>query len=307
MTPTSDTPPATNAPRQARRKARLAADRLPLVVHSYGMTHPGRVRSANEDQFLVAELVKALRVRRSSLPQEKFRFGAHRAYLLAVADGVSGSPGGEEASALAIDSVERFVVNALSWVSRPESADGIRLLAEFRTALRRTDARICRRAKRHPSLAGMASTLTLAYSLGRDLFVAHVGDSRCYLFRGKTLYRLTSDHTAAEEMVRKGRLPPQAVDRHEFAHQIINFVGGPEDGIRPELHKLHLEPGDVLLVCSDGLTSMVPDADIAQVLRREPNPRRACERLVARANAKGGQDNVTVVLARYDAPVRAKK
>jgi protein phosphatase len=277
------------------------------VFRSYGLTHPGRVRPTNQDQFLIAELARALRVRRTSLPRTKMRLGDERGRLLVVADGVGGTRGGEEASALAVDTVEGFVLNALDWCTHPQGPEGLRVLAEFRAGLRRADARIYRKAARHPALQGMGTTLTLAYSIGWDMFVAHAGDSRCYLFRGRTLYQLTSDHTVVQDLVRQGYLQPAQAKGHRLANQITNVVGGPEPGVRPELHKLRLEPGDVVLLCTDGLTSMVPDHDIAQVLLREPEPRRACERLVDRANKKGGEDNITVVLARYGAPKVAPK
>jgi serine/threonine protein phosphatase PrpC len=147
----------------------------------------------------------------------------------------------------------------------------------------------------------MATTLTLAYFLHHDLFVAHVGDSRCYLLRSNLLYRLTRDHTMVAEMVRRGVLKPEEAAHHAYRHVVTNVVGGSDPGVQVEMHKVALEAGDCLLLCSDGLTEMVPDADILNVLvTAQPDPAAACDRLVALANEKGGKDNITVVVARFD-------
>jgi serine/threonine protein phosphatase PrpC len=175
-------------------------------------------------------------------------------------------------------------------------------LAEFRKALGRADERVCAEAREHPELYGMGTTLTTAYAFRDELYVVHVGDSRCYLLRDGTLRQVTSDHTMAQEMLRAGLLGVAEAARHQWRHVITNAVGGSEPGVRPEVHKLDLRPGDCLLLCSDGLSEMVPDAEIAAVLRQEADPRRACERLVAEANARGGRDNITAVVARFEEP-----
>jgi protein phosphatase len=174
------------------------------------------------------------------------------------------------------------------------------VLGEFRTALLRADARVFEEVGRHPEMAGMGTTLTLAFAADWRLFVAHAGDSRGYLYSGGRLRRLTHDHTVVAGMVRRGELSPQEAARHPRRHVVTNALGGHTPGVRVELHALALEPGDVLLLCSDGLTDMVPDAGIA-ALGEAADPRRACERLVAEANANGGRDNVTAVVADFSA------
>jgi protein phosphatase len=151
-----------------------------------------------------------------------------------------------------------------------------------------------------PELHGMATTLTLAFSLNGMLFVAHVGDTRCYLFRRDSLYRLTRDHTLVEEMVRRGHLrADEAAGRH-WRHIVTNVLGGDSPAVTVEVHKVQLEAGDAVVLCSDGLTNHVPDEGIAAVLRAEPDPEQACRLLVAQANEAGGPDNITVVVARFD-------
>jgi protein phosphatase len=269
-------------------------------VRSDGRTDRGRTRTSNEDQFLIAVLTKALQVLRTSLRQDDVYYGASQGYLFLVADGVGGSAAGEQASALAVSTIEHFVLETLNWCIRLRGTDDGGLLDEFQRALLQADDRLFREADRHPELRGMGTTLTLAYALDRELFVAHVGDSRCYLLRSGLLYRLTRDHTLVAEMVRRGILKPEEAAHHSFRHVIINVVGGSDPGVQVEVHKLSLEAGDRLLLCSDGLTEMVSDEEILGVLQAEGDPSAACNRLIARANEQGGKDNITVVVAHFE-------
>lgn len=274
----------------------------PLAVRSFGLTDVGIVRPENEDQFLIAVLRKALRVEQSSLPQAKTQYGDEEGRLFLVADGLGGHRAGEQASALAVQSIEAFALNTLKWFLRLRGSEGKDVLSEFRDALGRADAKVIEEAAEHPELRGMATTVTLAYSLGDRLFVVHAGDSRCYLFRGGELHRLTQDHTLVQELVRRGQLSQEQAARHQLRHVVTNVVGGTHPGVQADAHKVDLEAGDRVLLCTDGLTEMLADDEIAAVLQAEPEPRGACERLVAQANERGGKDNVTVLVARYEAP-----
>jgi protein phosphatase len=147
----------------------------------------------------------------------------------------------------------------------------------------------------------MGTTLTLAYSLNDELFVAHAGDSRCYLLRDKVLYRLTSDHTLVEEMVHRGILAAEEAGTHRWRHVLTNALGGDSSEVKVELHKLHLHVGDVILLCSDGVTGMLADEEIARILQTEADPEAACRRLLTRANEEGGRDNSTAIVAHYEA------
>jgi protein phosphatase len=268
-------------------------------VQSFGMTDPGLVRPSNEDQFLIARLTKALRVQQASLPQSRLQYSNEQGHLFVVADGMGGHQAGEQASALAVDAIESFVLNTLKWFMHLRGAEGQTLLNEFHAALQQADARIFQEASRNSEWWGMGTTLTMAYALHRDLFVAHVGDSRCYLFRSGELFQLTHDHTLVQELVQHGHLPPEEASRHRLRHVVTNVLGSTEPGVRPEVHKVQLEAGDVLLLCSDGLTEMLGDEAIAGELRADSDVRHACERLVALAKEQGGRDNITVVLARF--------
>jgi protein phosphatase len=273
-----------------------------LAVSSFGLTDKGRVRETNQDQFLIAELRKAMRVRQSSLPQPKTQYSDERGHLFLVADGMGGHRAGEQASALAVETIETFALNRFKWFFHLRGPEEHNVLTEFQAALRQADVWVHEEAAGKPDLRGMGTTLTMAYALGSDLYVAHVGDSRCYLLRQGTLHRLTQDHTLVGELVRRGQIPAKEAATHHLRHVITNAVGGYEPGIHVEVHKVELQPGDDVLLCTDGLTEMLADDRIGAVLQAEPDARKACERLVAEANEFGGKDNISVILARFAAP-----
>jgi protein phosphatase len=276
------------------------ARRRGLRVTSFGRTDQGRVRPANEDQFLIAVLTRALQVQQTSLSQDGVQCSGPQGYLFVVADGMGGHAAGEQASALAVGAIEKFLLDAFNWCIQLRGKDEDGLLVEFQEALKQADARMFQETRRHPELRGMGTTLTLAYFLDDELFVAHAGDSRCYLLRNGLLYRLTHDHTLVAEMVQRGVLQPDEAARHTYRHVITNVVGGSDPGVKVELHKLPVDAGDRLLLCSDGLTEMVGDEEVLNILRAQADPAAACDHLVRRANEQGGKDNITVVVARFE-------
>ena len=302
MTATATRPELESTAHHPSAEAVPSSARRPLKVRSPGCTDTGQKRSSNEDQFLIAALTKALQVQETSLEQSEVHFSSPQGHLFLVADGVGGNAAGEKASELAVSSIEKFTVHTLNWCAQLRAhADGDALLGEFQKALSEANEKLITEGDRRPELHGMATTLTLAYFLRRELFVAHVGDSRCYLLRAGLLYRLTRDHTLVAEMVRRGLLKPEEVASHAYRHVVTNVVGGSDPGVQVEMHKMPLEAGDCLLLCSDGLTEMVNDEEILNVLATaQPDPAAAADRLVALANQKGGKDNITVIVARFD-------
>lgn len=271
-----------------------------IHVRSFGLTHPGQVRPNNEDHFLIAELTRTLLVHQTSLPQERSHQGRHRGHLFVVADGMGGHKGGEVASALSVVTIESFVLHALRRFSNLQASDEQGVVTEFEAALRKVDARILQEAAEHPELAGMGTVLTLALITGWKMFVLHAGDSRCYLFHQGTLQQLTNDHTVAMEMAQRGLISIGEVRRHQWRHVVTNGLGGSHGGVKIEVHGIDLRTGDVVLLCSDGLTDMMEDHSVAAILATESEPQSACERLVAEANRLGGRDNITVIVARVD-------
>ena len=234
-------------------------------------TDPGRRRENNEDSFCAREDLG----------------------LFIVADGMGGHVAGEIASRLVVQEVERFVAatpsTAAGRASRLAGA-GDRLGAALVEANRLLAARIAEDA----ALRGMATT-AVALLAEAEAALAHVGDSRAYRFRAGHLTQLTSDHSWVEEQVRAGLLTAAAARRHPWRHVVTRAISGVAD-IEVEVSALPLEPGDRVLLCSDGLSTVVTDRGIAEVLRMDRPSREVCDELVQRANAAGGPDNVTVVL-----------
>jgi PPM family protein phosphatase len=210
-----------------------------------------------------------------------------RAPLFVVADGMGGAQAGEVASALAVEEFQRPLADA----GTPEQ----RLADRVQSANRR----IYETAQSAHEQAGMGTTLTAAYLDDADLAIAHVGDSRAYIFRDGSLARLTQDHSLVEELVRRGKLTEEQAAEHP-QRSIITRALGIENDVEVDTWTFPVRAGDVVLMCSDGLTSMIGEDQIAAVLGSEPDLDRAGERLIAEANAAGGRDNITVVLFRLE-------
>lgn len=275
----------------------------PFLVDAFGSTDVGRVRDRNEDAFLIARLEHALVVERTSVPvtsQLDLTSGVGGA-LFVVADGMGGEGGGDVASRVGILTVVRFMLARMPWLGQAQAAaaPGFASLPGIRTALDRAvhagDDEVKRVGSTGPH-PRMGTTLTLAYVLWPRLYVAHAGDSRCYVLRQRTLHRLTSDHNFAEQIRLAGGEPLPADS--PMQNLLWNALGG-ETQAQPEVRRHALMLGDVLLLCSDGLTKHVPDAAIADVLVRNEPAEQSCRRLVDAANQAGGSDNVTVVVARF--------
>jgi PPM family protein phosphatase len=210
-----------------------------------------------------------------------------RAPLFVVADGMGGAQAGEVASALAVEEFRRPL---------PDEGTPEQRLADRVQAANR---RIYETAQTEHEHAGMGTTLTAAYLDDADLAVAHVGDSRAYIFRDGGLARLTQDHSLVEELVRRGKLTEEQAAEHP-QRSIITRALGIENAVEVDTWTYPVRAGDVVLMCSDGLTSMIGEDQIAVVLAAEADLERAGERLIAEANAAGGRDNITVVLFRLE-------
>jgi serine/threonine protein phosphatase PrpC len=288
-----DEDPTAEFPSNSQRPARV-------TVAFGGGTHTGLVRKKNEDQYLIAKLAKSMRICASSLSESQTtRFSDEEGYLMIVADGMGGVAGGQEASAMAVRTVETFVLDAIKWFLHREGHEQNTLLAELRQALQRADHEIVERADAEPRLTGMGTTLTMSYSVGTDLFLAHAGDSRAYLFHDGHLERLTSDHTLVQLLVDHGAITPEDARAHPRRHVITNVVGGPNAGVDVEIHRRSLADGDTLLLCTDGLTDELTEPAITRLLTECPDPVESARRLVNAALAEGARDNVTVAVARY--------
>lgn len=233
-----------------------------MKLKAAALTDTGLVRTSNEDAYLVA------------------------APIFAVADGMGGHQAGEVASGTTIETLKEFV-NDIAENSDPGTA-----LAEGARAANRA---VYEKASGDPSLLRMGTTLTAAIARDGRLSIAHVGDSRAYLFRSGQLKQLTEDHTLVAEYVRHGRMTEEEAKVHPN-RSIITRALGVEPDIPVDTVTLGLQEGDRVLLCSDGLYSMVPDQAIAEILAKAPDADVATRELVEAANAAGGEDNTTVVI-----------
>jgi serine/threonine protein phosphatase PrpC len=269
------------------------------------VTHVGKVRKNNEDHYVVARLGRSLEPLMTNLPSDALPARvAEYGYGLIVADGMGGAAAGEVASRLAISLLVGLVVDTAKWGRRIDEQEvkalGERMLGYY-SAIHST---LTQQSEAAPELSGMGTTLTVAYSFCSDLFVAHVGDSRAYLFRSGTLHRLTRDHTVAQALADRGEIPPEAVARHRYRHVLTNVLGGRSGHLETEFQHFRLKHGDCLLLCSDGLSDMVNDEAISEVLRRDTGSQEACRSLLDLALQAGGRDNVTAIVARYAFPAQ---
>jgi serine/threonine protein phosphatase PrpC len=274
-----------------------------IEVDLGALTHVGKVRKNNEDHYLVGRLGRSLEPLMTNLaagylPRRLDEVG----YGLLVADGMGGAAAGEVASGMAVNILVNLVSDTAKWGRRIDAGEAKGLMERLGHYYSEIHSRLIEEAQADPRLSGMGTTLTVAYSFCRDLFVAHVGDSRAYLFRQGELHQLTCDHTLAQALADRGQIPREAVAGHRFKHVLTNVLGGHAGPIQTEIEHMQLEQGDRLLLCSDGLTDMVPDAEIRDVLERIQDSKKACQSLVDLALDGGGRDNVTVVLARYTFP-----
>ena len=201
----------------------------PRVGIKFGaLTDTGKFRDNNEDQFLVARLSKSMRVCKTSLPGEATtQFCEEEGYLIVVADGMGGAAAGERASALAVNSVESFVLNTLKWFLHLSGHDEHALLAELRQSLERADRTVIERARSNRAFHGMGTTLTMAYSVATDLYIVHAGDSRAYLYREGALEQLTRDHTLVQTLIDGGAISREDAKRHKRRAVVTNVIGGP--------------------------------------------------------------------------------
>ena len=266
-----------------------------------GLSDVGRVRPNNEDHFLVVRFDRALQTLLTNLPEGLVPPRAEEVgYGMVVADGMGGMAAGEVASRLAIRTLVDLALSTPDWVLKKGTPEIERVMQRMAERYRRVDEALSEEAQADPGLSGMGTTMTLACSIGSDLVLAHVGDSRAYLMRSGELHLLTRDHTLVQELVDRGVVRPEDASTHPFRHVLTRYLGGGRgDIVTEEVQRISLADADQLLLCTDGLTDLVDATTIGAILRSAVSSKDACETLVEAALQKGGKDNVTVVLARY--------
>ncbi|HEY4231771.1 MAG TPA: protein phosphatase 2C domain-containing protein [Thermoanaerobaculia bacterium] len=278
-----------------------------VEVEFAGRSDAGKVRANNEDHFLIARFERTMKTLGSNLPEGEIEARyAESVYGILVADGVGGAAGGEVASRMAIRTLIDLVLDTPDWTMPFDEPLAERVLQRMEERFQKIREALVERARAEPTLRGMGTTLTLAASLGPELLTAHVGDSRAYLFHKGRLQALTHDQTLAQSLADAGAIPQEDVAHHPSRHVLTSALASRGAFARVDLRRLRLEDGDRLLLCSDGLTEMVPEKEIARVIAAGASCDESCGRLIDLALEAGGKDNVTVVLAAYRIPEEAK-
>lgn len=270
-----------------------------LHVDVAAATHPGKVRKNNEDHFLVGRLGRSLELLATNLPEGDLPPRYEEAgWFFVVADGMGGAEAGEVASRIAIEAGLFHHLARPAWFLEGDSNAAEKVLERMRDLIDRVQDDVLRVARSDRSLAGMGTTLTAAYTTGSNLFLAHVGDSRAYLFRREQLIQLTRDQTLVQQLVDQGSIGPEAAARHPLRHVLAHAIGA-ENGVplAAELQHLTLGDRDRLLLCSDGVTDAVDDPELAEVLGKAESANAACDAVIEAALANGGPDNITAIVA----------
>ncbi len=235
-----------------------------------GLTDVGRSRKQNEDHWA------------ADTPRGVF----------VVSDGMGGRVAGELASKIVVDVLPDFLLKHLERFRDLEGANAKQAVMQSIIELSEL---IHRESSKRPDFFGMGATVVLAVIRATQALIAHVGDSRAYLFREKMLQSITKDHSIIQIMIDMGQLTPENAATHPARSQITQFVGM-ESQVFPDVKYLELRPGDRILLCSDGLTGMVDDAGISEILSTHSDPEAACQMLIAAANNAGGKDNITAIV-----------
>jgi PPM family protein phosphatase len=275
-----------------------------IQVEIAASSHVGLVRANNEDHYLALRFRRSLETLFTNVANGCIEASVDEiGYGLLVADGMGGMVAGEVASRVALCKLVEFVVNTPDWVMKfNDTKDAALVMQRMTERFRRVDHELREQAEADRTLLGMGTTLTVAASLGADLFVGHIGDSRAYLLRNGKLNQLTNDHTLAQAMIDSGVADPEDPSTRAMRHVLTAALGAGASRADPQVQRLHLSNDDQVLLCTDGLTEMVKDDTITSVLSSAGSSADACRKLIDLALEGGGKDNVTVVLARYQFP-----
>jgi protein phosphatase len=267
-----------------------------VVVDAFGLTDKGKVRKDNEDHFVVADINRSVVMRCGSLSSDALvnRIGTTNAHLLAVADGVGGGPDGDVASERTAAAVLSYVGGTAMCFNGLDVDREHELLAALEETVKKVHQQLVSEVP--PSAKAPATTLTLVLLVWPRAYLIHVGDSRAYVRRRGRVQLLTRDQTFGEYMVSAGAWTEDQASKFRTAETLASAIGGSE--LTPTVGLIDLEPGDSLLLCSDGLTKHVSEERIAEVLAMSVNSRTMVETLVADALTGGGTDNVSVIVAR---------
>lgn len=274
----------------------MTAAAAPITIDAFGLTDKGKVRPANEDHFVVADIRRSVDMLCGSLSRDALtnRIGTTKAYLLAVADGVGGGPDGDVASERTAAAVLSYVGTAAMCFQGLDVEREHELLTSLEETVRQVHTQLLSEVP--PNVKAPATTLTLVLLVWPRAYLIHVGDSRAYVRRRGRVQAMTRDQTFGEYMVSVGAWSEEQATKFRTAETLASAIGGSE--LTPTVGLIDLEPGDSLLLCSDGLTKHVTQERIEEVLAMPLDSRGMAEQLLADALAGGGTDNVSIIVAR---------
>ncbi|HET9387620.1 MAG TPA: Stp1/IreP family PP2C-type Ser/Thr phosphatase [Gemmatimonadales bacterium] len=264
-----------------------------IRVEVFGKTDLGRTRDHNEDRFLVADLTRKAA---SLLPEVRQHDIGPRGTLLVVADGMGGAAAGELASEMATATIYDHLMK--TWNAEDDTTPQ-RFAYRLKEAVEVANASIHAHAKAHPEVRGMGTTTTAAGVLNDHLYLTQVGDSRAYLIRGGQAHQITKDQSLMQRLVEAGELTEEEAAQSERRNIILQALG-PDPKVKVDLTHQEVRRGDILVLCSDGLSGQVKKDEIGKIVTQAKDLSAACEQLIALANERGGPDNITVVIARFD-------
>jgi protein phosphatase len=282
---------APDASKEPQEKAEVVIEKpKPIQLRLFGRTDVGQVREHNEDNFIVADLSKPSR---GLMEGDRNQLVGARGTLLGVCDGMGGAAAGEVASQLAVDIVYQKMTGGDAPLGRDDLA--MRLVQAIEAA----GLRIFTEAKLDRTRRGMGTTATIAALMDDHLFLGQVGDSRGYILRGDRLVQVTRDQSLVNQLIEAGQLTEEEAETFEHNNIILQALGT-ADTVQVDLTYVKLLRGDTLMLCSDGLSGMVRNDEIREVLRTVEDPLEVCKVLTDRANQAGGHDNITVVVAKFE-------
>jgi serine/threonine protein phosphatase PrpC len=265
-----------------------------ISLQAFARSDVGRTREHNEDAFVVANLgarADAPLQFESLVNQPADEHGT----IFMVADGMGGAAAGEVASRMAADAVFSHMTSI--WPEDNEVSAN-RFAYRMKEAVELANTRIHSHAREHPDVRGMGTTATVAGIFGSDLYLAQVGDSRAYLIRGGEITQITKDQSLMQRLVEAGELTEEEAEQSERRNIILQALG-PDPRVKVDLTWQALRRGDLLVLCSDGLSGQVKKEEIARIANEAPDLKELCARLIELANERGGPDNITVVAARF--------
>jgi len=233
-------------------------------------TDPGKVRKINQDFYYCSDEVTGL-------------------YFYIIADGMGGHNGGEVASRISVNTVKKYI---LEHYCRDEYINDRLLL--IRDAFSEGNNKVFGMSEGREDLKGMGTTLTMAFMENNILYTGHIGDSRIYIFRGDKIEKITEDHSLVEELVKNGSISPEEADNHPQKN-IITRALGTQEHAEIDMGSKMMEEGDIVLMCTDGLTNMLSNKEIELQCKTIDDPQELCDSLLAQANLRGGKDNITVI------------